>query len=84
MASRQRKTLVVCRQCHMEIHAGQVTQRTTTDMETRSLPGTLKSVSPVWGGADRKVLLVTRWSPTLLRDNARGHDRSPKMPADNR
>ena len=66
MAARQRKTLVVCQKCHMDIHAGHVTQRTTIDMETRSLPGTLKSVSPVWGGANRKVLLVTRWSPTLL------------------
>lgn len=34
MAARQRKTLVVCQQCHMDIHAGHVTQRTTIDMET--------------------------------------------------
>lgn len=32
MATRQRKTLVVCRQCHMSIHAGCVKQRNTTDM----------------------------------------------------
>ena len=32
MATRQRKTLVVCRQCHMDIHAGCVKQRNTTDM----------------------------------------------------
>jgi group II intron reverse transcriptase/maturase len=34
MAARQRKTLVVCRQCHMDIHAGNATQRTPTNMET--------------------------------------------------
>lgn len=34
MAARQRKTLVVCQQCHMDIHAGHITQRTTIDMET--------------------------------------------------
>lgn len=32
MATRQRKTLVVCQQCHMDIHAGRVTQRTNTVM----------------------------------------------------
>ena len=32
MAARQRKTLVVCQQCHMDIHAGRVTQRTNTTM----------------------------------------------------
>jgi group II intron reverse transcriptase/maturase len=32
MATRQRKTLVVCRKCHMDIHAGCVKQRNTTDM----------------------------------------------------
>lgn len=32
MATRQRKTLVVCRQCHMSIHAGCVKQENTTDM----------------------------------------------------
>lgn len=32
MASRQRKTLIVCQQCHMDIHAGRATQRTNTDM----------------------------------------------------
>ncbi|GAX46372.1 hypothetical protein NIES4075_73960 [Tolypothrix sp. NIES-4075] len=32
MAARQRKTLVVCQQCHMDIHAGRATQRTNTDM----------------------------------------------------
>lgn len=34
MASRQRKTLVVCRQCHMKIHAGCIKQTNTIDMET--------------------------------------------------
>ncbi|NMG22331.1 reverse transcriptase/maturase family protein [Brasilonema bromeliae] len=32
MAARQRKTLIVCQQCHMDIHAGRATQRTNTDM----------------------------------------------------
>ncbi len=32
MATRQRKTLVVCRQCHMSIHAGCVKQTNTTNM----------------------------------------------------
>jgi group II intron reverse transcriptase/maturase len=32
MATRQRKTLVVCRKCHMDIHAGCVKQRNTNDM----------------------------------------------------
>lgn len=32
MATRQRKTLVVCRQCHISIHTGCVKQRNTTDM----------------------------------------------------
>ncbi len=32
MAARQRKTLVVCHKCHMDIHAGRTTQRTNTDM----------------------------------------------------
>ncbi|MEO1372826.1 MAG: reverse transcriptase domain-containing protein [Cyanobacteria bacterium J06635_10] len=32
MAARERKTLVVCQQCHMDIHAGRVTQRTNTAM----------------------------------------------------
>ncbi len=34
MAARQRKTLVVCRQCHMDIHAGRIKQRTPTDVKT--------------------------------------------------
>lgn len=34
MAARQRKTLVVCRQCHLDIHAGCIRQRTPTDMKT--------------------------------------------------
>jgi group II intron reverse transcriptase/maturase len=32
MAARQRKTLIVCQKCHMDIHAGRATQRTNTDM----------------------------------------------------
>jgi hypothetical protein len=32
MATRQRKTLVMCRKCHMDIHAGCVKQRNTNDM----------------------------------------------------
>ncbi len=66
MAARQRKTLVVCRQCHMDIHAGNATQRTPTNMETRSVPGTLKSVSPVRRGAERIVPIFWQLAGRLL------------------
>lgn len=34
MAARQRKTLVTCRACHADIHAGRTTRHATTDEET--------------------------------------------------
>jgi len=34
MAARQRKTLVTCRACHADIHAGRTTQHAATDEET--------------------------------------------------
>lgn len=62
MAARQRKTLVTCRTCHVDIHAGRPT-RDASDavLNDTGKPGAPKGARPVWGGADRKVPLpVTR------------------------
>jgi hypothetical protein len=53
MAARQRKTLVTCRSCHAAFHAG---RPTCSGQESTGEPGTPKGVSPVWRGADGKVL----------------------------
>ena len=50
----------------MDIHAGLVIPRTPTNVETRSVPGTLKSVSPVRRGADRKVPIFWQLAGRLL------------------
>ena len=55
MAERYRKTLVVCRQCHTDIHAGRPRRAETITGE----PDALKGASPVRGGADRKVPSAT-------------------------
>lgn len=69
MASRRRKTLVVCQECHSDIHAGDMARRmrahrkapNTRLHETRNVdagkPDDAKVSSPVWRGADGKVLV---------------------------
>lgn len=53
MAARQRKTLVTCRRCHADIHAGRSTPG--RDLESTGAPVTPKGVRPVRRGADGKV-----------------------------
>ncbi|MBV8399479.1 MAG: hypothetical protein JOZ17_12175 [Acetobacteraceae bacterium] len=56
MVARQRKTLVTCRTCHADIHAGRSARRASAAVldDTGKL-GAPKGARPVWGGADRKV-----------------------------
>src|SRR2546421_8373710 len=52
MAAKRRKTLVVCRQCHEEIHAGTSTASFRKQgLESRMTP---KGSSPVWEGGNEK------------------------------
>ena len=56
MAARQRKTLVTCRTCHADIHAGRSARRApATVLDDTGKPGAPKGARPVWGGADGKV-----------------------------
>jgi group II intron reverse transcriptase/maturase len=55
MATRQRKTLVVCQECHGNIHAGRTPRSAHAKGKDTGEPDTPKGVSPVRGGADRKV-----------------------------
>lgn len=56
MAARQRKTLVTCRTCHVDVHAGRPTRGITAAvLDDTGKPGAPKGARPVWGGADRKV-----------------------------
>ncbi len=54
MASRRRKTLVVCRECHDAIHAGRPTRMPQSTTRTTGEPGDVKISSPVRRGADEK------------------------------
>jgi len=57
MAARQRKTLVTCRSCHADIHAGRPVRRVNADIaEDTGELGAPKGARPVRGGADGKVL----------------------------
>jgi group II intron reverse transcriptase/maturase len=57
MAARQRKTLVTCRSCHADIHAGRVVRRVNAEIaEDTGELGAPKGARPVRGGADGKVL----------------------------
>ncbi len=52
MAARRRKTLIVCRKCHEEIHAGTSTASFRKQgLESRMTP---KGSSPVWEGGNEK------------------------------
>ncbi len=52
MAARRRKTLIVCRKCHEEIHAGTATASFRKQgLESRMTP---KGSSPVWEGGNEK------------------------------
>jgi group II intron reverse transcriptase/maturase len=53
MASRHRKTIVVCRRCHKDIHNGRSTAAPFP--KNTGEPDDLKGSSPVWRGADGKV-----------------------------
>jgi hypothetical protein len=56
MAARQRKTLVTCRTCHADIHAGRPLRCTlSTILEDTGEPGAPKGARPVRGGAVGKV-----------------------------
>lgn len=56
MATRQRKTLVTCRACHNDIHAGRSLRRTVAaEQDDTGEPSTPKGVCSVRGGAVRKV-----------------------------
>ena len=52
MAARRRKTLVLCRRCHMDLHAGRL-QRASGSIDTGE-PDDAKVSSPVRWGADGK------------------------------
>ena len=54
MAARRRKTLVVCRNCHMSIHHGRLGQQTPESVTGE--PDAVKAARPVRRGADGKVL----------------------------
>ena len=56
MAARQRKTLVTCKRCHEDIHAGRPRRSVTVGPVDTGEPGTPKGVRPVRRGADGKVL----------------------------
>jgi group II intron reverse transcriptase/maturase len=53
MASRRRKTIVVCRRCHWDIHNGRST--VSPFPKNTGKPDDLKGSSPVWRGVDGKV-----------------------------
>jgi group II intron reverse transcriptase/maturase len=53
MAARRRKTLVVCLDCHNDIHAGRPTHTANTPPTTGE-PDDAKASRPVWRGADGK------------------------------
>ena len=53
MASRRRKTIVVCRKCHWDIHNGRST--VSPFPKNTGKPDDLKGSSPVWRGVDGKV-----------------------------
>jgi group II intron reverse transcriptase/maturase len=56
MAARQRKTLVTCRTCHADIHAGRPLRCTSSAIvEDTGEPGAPKGARPVRGGAVGKV-----------------------------
>jgi hypothetical protein len=56
MATRQRKTLVTCRACHADIHAGRPVQRIPSAiLEDTGEPGAPKGARPVRRGAVGKV-----------------------------
>ena len=49
MIARQRKTMVLCKQCHTDLHAGRLSECTKAKRKTGE-PDTLKGVSPVRRG----------------------------------
>ena len=56
MAARQRKTLVTCRSCHADIHAGRPVRHSPSNIvEDAGEPGAPNGARPVRGGADGKV-----------------------------
>jgi hypothetical protein len=55
MATRRRKTLVLCHRCHAQTHAGQLPPRTSVAGE----PDASKGARPVRRGADGKVPTAT-------------------------
>jgi group II intron reverse transcriptase/maturase len=55
MAARQRKTLVVCADCHRLIHAGRADGHTITSSTSTGEPDACKRARPVRRGADGKV-----------------------------
>ena len=61
MAKRQRKTLVVCRRCHEDIHAGRATAH-HPDVITGE-PGAVKARPPGSGRGRRKRTRTTGTSP---------------------
>ncbi len=69
MAARRRKTLVVCRSCHLKVHGGSWKPR--KQKITTGEPDAVKAARPVRREADGKVLRatgVTRLRPTLQRE----------------
>jgi len=54
MAARRRKTMVVCRACHMTIHAGRPTQIASNRIKVTGEPYDVKVSSTVRRGADGK------------------------------
>jgi group II intron reverse transcriptase/maturase len=46
MIARRRKTLVLCKQCHVDLHAGRLTETAKSQVKTGE-PDTLNGVSPV-------------------------------------
>lgn len=52
MAARHRKTLVVCRTCHMDVQRGHLRRRSTISMQSRQAQGTRLSLQSEMGTID--------------------------------
>jgi group II intron reverse transcriptase/maturase len=81
MAARQRKTLVTCRACHADIHAGRSVRRApAVVLDDTGEPGAPKGARPVRGEADGKVpATATRQPPTPHRGRLRMRSRCPTL-----
>ena len=65
LAGRRRKPLVLCRQCHAEVHAGRWDGRNAQGGKGLESRMTSNESRPVWRGADGKgVARLPRWRPT--------------------